>query len=182
MPQPRRQQAGHGACRRRQMRQGGIRPDLRGRPPRVARRPRRLAKRPRVRIPRKRIPNAKLPHLTVEELHIWHALRDSTCPSGQATSGCKAPPAPCQEPSGSSPVTAKRNQPSLRMTDSFWCARRDLKSMCRVSMYLFCHFTAKIIQKSEKQVSFHSVHSNHSIMIWVIFMVKMKGVTHENHL
>ena len=56
-----------------------------------------------------------------------------------------------------------------------WCARRDLKSMCRVSLHLFFHFTAKIIQKSEKQVSFRSVHSNHSIMIWVIFMVNDEG-------
>ena len=56
-----------------------------------------------------------------------------------------------------------------------WCARRDLKSICRVSLHLFCYFTAKIVLKSEKQVSFRSVHSNPSNVIWVIFMVKNEG-------
>ena len=35
---------------------------------------------------------------------FWRRVQDSTCPAGQAASGCKVPPAPCQVPSGSNPV------------------------------------------------------------------------------
>ena len=41
----------------------------------------------------------------------WHAVRDSTCAAAQATSGCKAPPAPCQEPSGSIPDQTQKEIP-----------------------------------------------------------------------
>ena len=107
----------------------GTRPALRGRPPRVARRTRRLAKSPRVQVPS--IPNAKSPRLTAGAFHIWCARGDLTMPAGQAASGCDMPPACRQVPSGSSPIITKRNQPSLRMTDSFWCARGDLNPHAR---------------------------------------------------
>ena len=42
---------------------------------------------------------------------FWYAGRDSTCAAAQATSGCKAPPAPCQEPSGSNPCDSNQKKP-----------------------------------------------------------------------
>ena len=64
---------------------------------------------------------------------FWRSGWDSTCPAGQATSGCKAPPAPCQVPSGSNPNerTAKKKQPPFRVTVSFWRSGWDSNPRAR---------------------------------------------------
>ncbi len=44
-------------------------------------------------------------------LSLWWRCGESTCAAAQAASGCKAPPAPCQEPSGSIPDQAQKEIP-----------------------------------------------------------------------
>ena len=44
-------------------------------------------------------------------LFFWWRWGESTCAAAQAASGCKAPPAPCQEPSGSIPDQTQKEIP-----------------------------------------------------------------------
>ena len=69
-----------------------------------------------VQLPVKVLPKAKSSRLTVRAFHFWWRRGELTCPAGQAASGCKAHPEPCQVPSGSNPraSTSKQKTPAVR--------------------------------------------------------------------